>query len=1078
MFMGGENVVQGRSVTERIERGRGYLCEGSRTGLWRYSVRGLCAGAVLLLAVQMPASLAAQSSAPVEALPQAGVRSAPSGAAWIGLTIRGIEFGGVSSARLEPLATQFSRLVGTPLDAAKLRSMLRQLYATGLYETVEAEGLPAEGGVKLLLQGVPRRFIGAVSVVGAKGASSNAQLSRATRLMPGTRFTEARLAEAEQQMLRTLADNGFHESKISHKITDVAGEQLVDIEFSVVSGPQARVGTVAVTGEAGMSAEEFRRHAHLRTGAHVDRDTANRALSGVLRYYQRQERFEAEIKLVSQRYDAAAHRTEYSFSASRGPVVRITVEGAKTEPQKLRHVIPVFEEGAVDEDLLNEGSRRLRELYQRMGFFEAKVTHEQQSADEAAVTIIYHVELGPRRRVQKVDVGGNQYFDSTTLKGLLAVRTADSIDRHGAYSQALVAADIAALEDVYRNNGFAGVKVSAETQLPPPVKRGKVAPLSILYRIAEGRQTRVGTVRIEGNAQMAASEFTPLMNTIQGQLYSPQYLANDRDAMMTRYLSKGFAQAQVTVSSDPEPGGGSDKMTVVFHVTEGRQMFVRKVLVTGLHFTRPSTVEKAITLHPGDPLNETALQDMQRNFYDFALFNEVDASVVNPEGAETNKTVLLHAAEARRWMLTYGFGFEAQTGTPQNNCANSILVGKSCNPNGKAGVSPRVILDITRNNVRGREQSTSLRGTYGRLKQQIDLLYQIPHFDSGRNFGLTFSGGYANSKDVTTYVSSRLQAGIRLTENFTTPGAWLSKANTLIWEYDFRRVKVAYESLQVAPAYLTELSTAVRVAGPSLTWVRDTRDSPLDARRGTYTSFQDFVSFNTLGAEVGFNRLDMQNSNYLSFGKERFVLARNTRYGQERAFRSPKTVLLPLPERLYAGGATSLRGFPQNGAGPRDPQTGFPIGGAGALMNSLELRLPPPTLPWVGNTVSFVLFHDMGNIFTNAGDAWKSALRLRQPGKAACRASLPDSIPAVYSAPTGPIASTGAQGACDFNYFSHTPGLGLRYHTPAGPIRLDFGYNLNPPIYPVIYDYSEAGSKPHMGQGDHFNFKFSLGQTF
>jgi hypothetical protein len=56
----------------------------------------------------------------------------------------------------------------------------------------------------------------------------------------------------------------------------------------------------------------------------------------------------------------------------------------------------------------------------------------------------------------------------------------------------------------------------------------------------------------------------------------------------------------------------------------------------------------------------------------------------------------------------------------------------------------------------------------------------------------------------------------------------------------------------------------------------------------------------------------------------------------------------------------------------------------------------------------------------------------------------------------------------------------LRYHTPAGPIRLDFSYNLNPPIYPVYYNYSlkQPGSDPHVGEAGHFNFFFSLGQTF
>jgi outer membrane protein insertion porin family len=174
---------------------------------------------------------------------------------------------------------------------------------------------------------------------------------------------------------------------------------------------------------------------------------------------------------------------------------------------------------------------------------------------------------------------------------------------------------------------------------------------------------------------------------------------------------------------------------------------------------------------------------------------------------------------------------------------------------------------------------------------------------------------------------------------------------------------------------------------------------------------------------------------------------------------NPSCNPIPLPERLYAGGASSHRGFGINGAGPRDLQTGFPVGGSAALVNSTELRMPAPVMPLVGDSINFVLFHDMGNVFQNASDMFPSFLRFNQPNRHTCTEVL------------GVVVGT-----CSFNYFSHAVGLGARYRTPVGPVRVDFSYNLNPPIYPVIYDFNN--NPPHVGQAGHFNFFFSIGQSF
>jgi outer membrane protein assembly factor BamA len=192
----------------------------------------------------------------------------------------------------------------------------------------------------------------------------------------------------------------------------------------------------------------------------------------------------------------------------------------------------------------------------------------------------------------------------------------------------------------------------------------------------------------------------------------------------------------------------------------------------------------------------------------------------------------------------------------------------------------------------------------------------------------------------------------------------------------------------------------------------------------------------------------------------------------EQSFGDSSQVIIPLPERLYAGGAQSHRGFAINQAGPRDQLTGFPIGGAGVLVNSLELRLPYPTLPYFGSNLGFVLFHDMGNAFNEVSNIGPSFLRFHQPDVAACKDTS-----------VVPTETNLSSGKCSFNYFSHAVGIGLRYNTPIGPIRGDFAVNLDPSYFPVFITYASSSSnvvstQPYHTNSGYFNFFFSIGQSF
>ena len=102
----------------------------------------------------------------------------------------------------------------------------------------------------------------------------------------------------------------------------------------------------------------------------------------------------------------------------------------------------------------------MRDYFQRKGYFDARVDHQKLTPQPNEVEIVYTVTLGERRRVESITVSGNHYFDSATLKDLLSVHDADLTDHSGVYSQALVTADVSALETVYKNNGFPKVRVT------------------------------------------------------------------------------------------------------------------------------------------------------------------------------------------------------------------------------------------------------------------------------------------------------------------------------------------------------------------------------------------------------------------------------------------------------------------------------------------------------------------------------------------------------------------------------------------------------------------------------------------
>ena len=986
-----------------------------------------------------------------------------------GKLVEAIELPGVADRDREHLLQLLAQKVGQPLNRDQVRESIRALFATGRFVDIQAEVVSSASGVALTFATLPNFFVGAISVDGAPSRPSFNHIVNASKLQLGELHTPEKMDRALENIRRLMQENGYYRARVTADTKPYAATQQVDITFHVVAGEAAHVGEVKVTGTANLSAEQISDLAHMKPGERVTAARVSNSLRRLRKRFQKQQRVLSQVSIAQQEYRPVSNSVDYTFQINPGPVVVIYVLGFHVSRAVLKHEIPVYEENAIDDDLLNEGQRNLLDYLQNQGHFDAKVSFKKE-IDPKTVQVIYQVDPGPLHRLGLIEITGitnKSYFRPEDIRSRLQIQSATPLSPHGRYSGILLKSDVATLEGLYKSNGFRQVQI--QTKVEDDYK-GVANHLAVRLNIVEGPQTQVSGLHIAGSKIIPASAL-PELQTKVGQPFSEQNLASDREKVLTYYFNRGFPNATLDITTDPTPGQQNSE-DVTYTIKEGERFTVDQVMVAGLDHTRDYIVNREIQVHAGDPLSQADLLDTQTKLYDLGIFNEVDTAVQNPEGTDPKKNVLVQVQEAKRYTFTYDVGLEFQTGQPAG----------SSEPQGSTGVSPRVGFDVTRLNMGGRNQTFLFQSHVGRLQQRGLISYTIPKMFDSDKFKLIFTIFYDNSLDIATFTSQRWEGKVDLRQQ-------INKPSFIVYRFDYRRVKASNFATDFSPALVPQLSLPARVSGPGFTYVRDKRDNPLESTRGNYFTLDSSADSTYFGSESDFGRALTQYSTYYAFrGKpgHQFVFARSTTIGLEQPFGGTKVLspgtcplnaadeptctieTIPLPEQFFAGGGNSLRGFGLNEAGPRDPDSGFPVGGTALFVNSLELRFPPANLPWLGPGFGFAIFHDMGNVFTAGHDMIKGLMRWHQPDPGLC----------LSSGGTANQQCLNQFNASGYDYTSHALGVGLRYKTPIGPLRFDFSYNLNPTSYFQEIPGQTTTTNLETQHLAHFNFFFSIGQPF
>ena len=944
--------------------------------------------------------------------------------------------------------------VGKPIDRTQVADSLRALYRTGNYADIRAVATPAEGGVRIDFVVRQQLFFNRVVIQGLIAPPTDASAVAAMQLSLGQPYRQDAVNEGMARLRDTLHDEGLYAAEVSVQTVPHPDTHQMDIVVHVKPGPRARVREIQLKNGTEFRDNEILSRMKMKPGRELTAARIQRGTERIRKFLVKKGHLNARAVIHRGEYDAAKHTIPLELDVTEGPRVKIMVAGAKFSSGELKKLVPVYQEGAVDADLLEEGKRNIRERLERQGYFDADVEYATSTGDvnqkgagnRTEEVITYTVERGDRHKLVGIEITGNHYFNTELLRSRLQI-VGRSFGTRGRFSRRLVESDRDSLHSLYLANGFLEAEVDGQILDNYQKKEGD---LLIRFVIKEGTQARVASLAIEGIHAFKEEELLAVVGATPGQPYSDFNVTTDRDSILALYYNEGFPDAHFTATADrisaqaqtdkPKNGDDSppakegarkngkanngndefrgDSVRLVYRIDEGRQTRVRKILLTGYEHTRPGVIRREVHVKENAPLREGDVVESQRRLYNLGTFNRVTIEPQNPNGTDPNKDVVVLVEEAKRYTIAYGGGFEVQRLASTSNPAASEV---------QAAV--RGIFEVSKLNLSGRGDSLSLKLRGSTIEDRALLAYSDPNTFANPRFTFQATAYTEKTQDINTFTEARYEASIQLSDQVT-------RFTTLAYRYAFRKVVVSNLNSTVSPEEVPLFEQPTLVSQFGVTWARDKRDNPADATRGSFNSADFGIADTGIGSSGSFVRFLLQNSTYHPI-KRKFSFARSVRIGILEPYRDtvslsfppPTTTvtLIPLPERFFAGGGTSLRGFALNQAGPRD-SAGFPVGGQALLEFNQEFRFPM-RLPYIGTALSGALFYDGGNVYSRLG-----------------RVTFRSSPPKPIFNPANPLVCL-YNCTNELNYFAHTVGIGFRYSTPVGPIRIDLGFPINRPKF-------------------------------
>ncbi len=646
----------------------------------------------------------------------------------------------------------------------------------------------------------------------------------------------------------------------------------------------------------------------------------------------------------------------------------ITFSGLDELKKKdLAEVITIKENSILNPAAVSAAAEAIKTLYRSKGYYNTEVDANISYPTPETAAVRFVIDEGEKIYIKEISFEGNKTFDNGDLEDV--IETSEKgwlswLTDAGLLDKDLVNQDASRIIAFYNNNGF------LETRVGEPVVTQEEEWLYIKFIIDEGPRFKVGTVEIDGDLIADKQTILDMMSIRNEEFLSRQVLREDILKITDFYAEQGYAFADIRPNLNKSQSGS--RVDIDLSVDKGELVYINRIALKGNSRTRDNVIRRELEISEGGVFDAKGLRTSSQKLQRLDYFEEVN---VTPEPAldPSKMNILIDVKEKSTGQFSVGAGY--------SSVDNLILMG-----------------EISEDNFLGRGYRLALSGNIGGNSSRYNLSWTNPRLnDSNVSVGVDL---FNWERDYDDYTKDSRGGALRFGHPF-----WEKWRMYESYSYtDTNLSDVAPDaSFIIRESQNVPITSAVKAS-----FIRDTRDKLYGATRGSRNSLSVGYAGGILGGDSQFTKLEGSSSWYfpLPFTTIFHVLGAA---GQVWANEPGK---LPVYERFYLGGMSSIRGYEYGKVSPIDPLTGDRIGGDRMWYTNFEFVVPVLKDQGV-----------FGVVFFDAGD------------------SLADDE------------------NWTINEIAKAVGLEIRWLSPMGPLRVVWGYNLDPLLDEpqTVWDFSIGG---------------------